>query len=280
MRVTVNIFVFIFLYTFSFSQQQKDSLTLFFEIDQHSLTQAHTEIIDSFIQTKNIDSIQITAYTDYLGTQTYNLALSQKRAYNTYSYLVKKENIHSQTVNYKGLGVFPNSKPSDSKNTENKGVLAHRKVEIWLYSTVIEQQTDKTDQQTLLFNEEELEVGSQIVIENILFVGGTAYFKPESKSALEKLLETMENYQNLEIEIQGHICCQVNGADGYDIINKNYHLSINRAKAVYDYLVSAGINSDRMTYKGFGSSNKRFPFERNEKEEDMNRRVEIKILNK
>ena len=54
MRVTVNIFVFIFLYTFSFSQQQKDSLTLFFEIDQHSLTQAHTEIIDSFIQTKNI----------------------------------------------------------------------------------------------------------------------------------------------------------------------------------------------------------------------------------
>ena len=280
MRVTVNIFVFIFLYTFSFSQQQKDTLTLFFEIDQHGLTQAHTEIIDSFIQTKNIDSIQITAYTDYLGTQIYNVSLSQKRAYNTYSYLVKKENIHSQTVNYQGLGVFPNSNPSDSKNTENKGISAHRKVKIWLYSTVIEKQTDKANQQTILFNEEELEVGSQIVIENILFVGGTAYFKPESKSALEELLKIMEHYQNLEIEIQGHICCQVNGADGYDIINKNYHLSINRAKTVYDYLVSAGINSDRMTYKGFGSSNKRFPFERNEKEEDMNRRVEIKILNK
>jgi flagellar motor protein MotB len=64
------------------------------------------------------------------------------------------------------------------------------------------------------------------------------------------------------------------------MVNDNYTLSINRAKAVYDFLIRSGIDKSRMTYKGFGSANKRFPDEKNAEEENLNRRVEIMIVEK
>lgn len=281
MRILILIFSFFFFVTIICSQN-KNILTLYFDLDKSILNEKSIKQIDSLTSIKNIDSIEIITYTDFLGSQDYNQDLSNKRAENVYNYMLKKSISKNKILVCNGLGVYPNSNYWQRKDTSDRGIASHR-IALIKYSifTATEEEKPKTDTiSKLIFNYKELEIGNQIVIENILFVGGTAYFKPESRSALEELLETMENYQSLEIEIQGHICCQVDGADGYDIVNKNYHLSLNRAKAVYDYLVSEGISANRMTYKGLGSSNKRFPLERNEKEEDMNRRVEIKILNK
>ena len=41
---------------------------------------------------------------------------------------------------------------------------------------------------------------------------------------------TVNKYPDLKIEIQGHICCQTDGKDGYDMVNDNYTLSINPKK--------------------------------------------------
>ena len=90
----------------------------------------------------------------------------------------------------------------------------------------------------------------------------------------------MQKYPTLKIEIQGHICCQK------EDIRKEYNveggilLSINRAKAVYNYLVKNGIAPARMTYEGYGGFHKRYPLEQNRYEREMNRRVEILILEK
>jgi outer membrane protein OmpA-like peptidoglycan-associated protein len=54
---------------------------------------------------------------------------------------------------------------------------------------------------------------------------------------------------------------------------------VNRAKAVYDFLVKKGIDAKRLTYKGFGSS-KKLVEEVTEIDRITNRRVEIKIVNK
>jgi outer membrane protein OmpA-like peptidoglycan-associated protein len=74
-----------------------------------------------------------------------------------------------------------------------------------------------------------------------------------------------------KIEIQGHICCQL-GEDPEDI-------ALIRAIAVHNYLVANDIDDSRLQYKSFGSTQPihKIP-EKNEKERNENRRVEILIL--
>ena len=63
----------------------------------------------------------------------------------------------------------------------------------------------------------------------------------------------------------------------------NYHfnenLSLNRAKAVCDYLIEQGVHHDRLKFEGKGSKQ---PLANNDSEigRQKNRRVEIKIIKK
>jgi outer membrane protein OmpA-like peptidoglycan-associated protein len=68
------------------------------------------------------------------------------------------------------------------------------------------------------------------------------------------------------------------GLDGRDADNGSADLSVQRAKFVYDFLVDKGIKKSRMSYKGFGASNKLYPLERTERERTLNRRVEIRVI--
>ena len=73
----------------------------------------------------------------------------------------------------------------------------------------------------------------------------------------------------MHIEIRGHTDSK--GSDSY-----NLRLSENRAKAVFEYLISKGISEKRLQYKGYG---KTMPIDTNDTEEGRanNRRVEFKI---
>ena len=79
----------------------------------------------------------------------------------------------------------------------------------------------------------------------------------------------MEEYPNMEIEVSGHTDSK--GSDSY-----NKTLSLNRAKAVYNWLVKQGISSKRMTYEGYGYHK---PIATNDTDEgrQLNRRTEMKI---
>jgi outer membrane protein OmpA-like peptidoglycan-associated protein len=57
-------------------------------------------------------------------------------------------------------------------------------------------------------------------------------------------------------------------------------LSLNRARTVYNFLVKNGIDPERLTYKGYGRSHPKISPEMTEADEQANRRVEIKILEK
>lgn len=120
-----------------------------------------------------------------------------------------------------------------------------------------------------------------IRIDNIFFLPGSHQIIKESTEALFNLYTTMKFNPSLRINIEGHICCLNNTTgDGYDYDTKEYSLSKNRAKAVYEYLISKGIDKDRMRYEGFGLQNPmRWP-ERSKADENMNRRVEIRIIEK
>src|SRR6185436_18885882 len=104
---------------------------------------------------------------------------------------------------------------------------------------------------------------------------------PESKPALDELLAAMKTYPKLVIEIEGNICCVEGDEDGIDLETGLKNLSYTRAKAIADWLVYMGIDSNRVSYKGFGHSKPLYPYpERSEEEQKLNRRVEIKIISK
>jgi outer membrane protein OmpA-like peptidoglycan-associated protein len=121
---------------------------------------------------------------------------------------------------------------------------------------------------------ETLEKGDKFVLENILFVGGRDELLPESEKSLRTLKNFLENNTAVEIRIEGHICCRYNGEDGLNTRTGEENLSIDRAKAIYNYLVSQNINAERLSYKGMKS---KFP---TGKGPVQDRRVEIVIVEK
>jgi outer membrane protein OmpA-like peptidoglycan-associated protein/tetratricopeptide (TPR) repeat protein len=113
-------------------------------------------------------------------------------------------------------------------------------------------------------------VGSKIILKNIFFDFGKASLRQESTSELLRLIKLLNEVPSMHIEISGHT--DAKGSSEY-----NQSLSDNRAKAVVDYLVKAGISTNRLSAAGYGKDQ---PIATNETEEgrQMNRRTEFKIL--
>jgi outer membrane protein OmpA-like peptidoglycan-associated protein len=83
-----------------------------------------------------------------------------------------------------------------------------------------------------------------------------------------KAYNTLVNNPDIEVEISGH-------TDSRGSNQKNQVLSEQRANAVKDWLVSKGINPNRITTIGYGEDK---PIAPNDSEENMrkNRRIEFK----
>ena len=85
------------------------------------------------------------------------------------------------------------------------------------------------------------------VIENIFYDYNKATLRPESKTALDSMVQVLNDNPYITIEMGAHT--DRVGGDEY-----NLKLSDRRAKSVVDYLISAGIDSARLQYHGYGRS--------------------------
>ena len=85
------------------------------------------------------------------------------------------------------------------------------------------------------------------VIENIFYDFDKATLRPESKEALDEIVDILNENPNITIEMGSHT--DRKGTEEYNI-----RLSERRAKSVIDYLISAGIPAERLEYKGYGKS--------------------------
>ncbi|MFA9390153.1 MAG: OmpA family protein [Prolixibacteraceae bacterium] len=115
-------------------------------------------------------------------------------------------------------------------------------------------------------------VGEGIVIEftsDVLFGFDASDLKPDAKQNLSKLVTILNNYPDTNIEIFGFTDSQ--GTNSY-----NQSLSERRARAVYDYLASKNIASNRLTTKGYGEEDPKYSNDTAAGRE-KNRRVEFAI---
>lgn len=119
---------------------------------------------------------------------------------------------------------------------------------------------------------EKLKEGEKAAIPDIQFVGDKAIFLKTAYPALQMLLGFIKANPTVKIEIDGY----VNGPESPN--NAEFmQLSNARTKAVETFLSENGINTDRLTLKGFGNAYMLYPNPKIPAESRANRRVEIKI---
>ena len=108
------------------------------------------------------------------------------------------------------------------------------------------------------------------ILEDVNYETGKAVLKPESFPALDELVALLVRKDDERIEIGGH-------TDNVGKPAKNQLLSMDRAKSVMAYVISKGIDPNRLVAKGYGQT---VPIASNKTAagKAQNRRTEVKIL--
>jgi OOP family OmpA-OmpF porin len=112
--------------------------------------------------------------------------------------------------------------------------------------------------------------GGASILKNIFFDVDKYELKEKSSTELGKIVRFLTENPQISIEIGGHTDNTGNAA-------YNQELSEKRAKSVYNYIISQGINPKRLAARGFGSIK---PVASNETDSGRqhNRRIEFTIL--
>lgn len=107
--------------------------------------------------------------------------------------------------------------------------------------------------------------------QSINFDTGKSTFKSDTYSSLQSIIKIMNDYPKANFRIEGH-------TDSVGTSQSNQLLSVRRANAVKDYLVTNGISAKRLSVIGYGENQ---PIESNSTSAGraQNRRVEIKSKN-
>ena len=115
-----------------------------------------------------------------------------------------------------------------------------------------------------------IEDGITVVLKNIFFEFNSFDLLPESYTELKKVIDYMNSNPKMKIEIGGH-------TDNVGTKEYNKDLSQNRARSVYNYLISKSIDANRLSFKGYDYS---VPIADNDTEEGRakNRRTEFKVI--
>ena len=125
---------------------------------------------------------------------------------------------------------------------------------------------------TLNIELEQISEGSSFKIDNIYFNTNSYEINQISEQVINEFINYLRVNKSIVIEINGY-------TDNVGSFRDNQVLSENRAKAVYEHIVSNGIQKNRISYNGFGEE---FPVDSNDNEEgrSKNRRTEFKVISK
>ena len=291
MKRPIILLAFLFI-TIDVPASQTDTLFVYFSSDKFNVSRSEELRLKSFLDGITPAKIELNGHCDSIGSLTYNENLSVQRCL-----AVKKiirQNLLKETqilINH-----FGERKPIDN-NEDTRARAVNRRVQVIVWqleksdtigsipedsikeSKVIVTDSDKESAHadSIISTLKDLEVGTTLRLPNLNFYPGRHVILPQSLSTLKLLLKVLNDNSKMEIEIQGHICCQYGEGDGMDNETGIWNLSLRRAKEVYDYLVQNGIKARRLSYKGFGAGHK-LVVERTEEDRITNRRVEVKIL--
>jgi len=288
----------LFVLFFSNSSIGQEQVSFYFESNKYNLQKNELLKLNQWITTnKDVKVIGVYGFCDEIGTIDYNDTLAKKRIDYVFTLIKDKVKIRSdfKTRNFGKLHQLSKVKaenrkvtlyfilPKDFVNEEkiisekdDKVVIKQKpkpKIhfsDVYVYENPDGSQTNIKIDTVFMKQISQANVGEKLKLESMNFFVDTFAIMPQSRSVLFELLTVMKSCTDLKIQIQGHICC---------VKNDIRDLSTQRAKAIYKFLEFNGIEKNRMSFVGFGSSKPLFSLpEKTEQEREANRRVEIEIL--
>jgi len=293
------IFSLILLNSFSSLAQKKhsDTICLFYAINERQLNNNNKARIDSAFYQGYLFSglnLKIIGYADYLGHNTYNDTLSRDRAENVEVYLISFGFDRKNITYVAGKGAIaredmksPQGYPYDrrvdvvidrqkkevTKNINHgkilKDITKAKNIKFVLATKPIESEN--------MHDILKCKPGQAFLLRNVYFEANSHDIR-RSKVILDDLYEILDNNKGLKLQIEGHVCCISGYFDAYDEAAGDTSLSVNRAKAIYEFLVDKGISPERLKYIGYGRSRPLVNPEITEEDKGTNRRVELRII--
>lgn len=282
--------------------QYFDTIHIHYDIGIAGLQKKDKTLLDSIAQHAGARKMLIYSYADYLGTERPNQHLSDNRAIEVKNYLLKKGVAPKQIMECTGLGKVAGAGGSEGDITYRRTDIFIRKQETKKQIVAssketsvvpqispprdeinkgipVPQEQENTPANITQIDLDNLKVNETVNLKNLFFFPGSPDIIKASYPELDNLYKVMSEHPKLKIKLEGHVCCCVY-PDGFFKDTPTWGLSVDRAFVIYRHLVKRGIAPERMQYEGFGRTRPIRDHETTVEEGQVNRRVEIRILEK
>lgn len=214
-----------------------DSLSVFFESGSSRIKNT-AQILKRFNQLEKttLGRIELTAYTDSIGTRESNKLLASARLQSVLK-ILRTSNLNNYNIDTLNKNELHENSSGGNENFRRVDLLICKLEPIYTY-------------------------GKPINL-NIQFQAGSDYVMQSSYESMKQLLYVMKSNDSLKIQLNGHVCCMA-----------DQPMSLSRAKRVKSFLVMNGIDGKRIACLGYSNSMKLVE-EITPKDEAINRRVEV-----
>ncbi len=230
------------------------TLNILFDIDKAAIRDEYRDEVNrvaTFMQKFPTTTAVIEGHTDEVGTDEYNMQLSQKRAESVVTYLADNFGIERTRLKAKGYG---KTRPIADNSTE-AGKQKNRRVEAIIDCALdIKGLKPVPDKLCLNLKTE--------------FDSDKADIKPEFHDEIAKVADFMKENPTVTALVEGH-------TDNVGSAEHNMQLSQRRAESVVNYLVEKfGIERSRLSAKGYGET-RRIAYNNTPEGRAKNRRVNV-----
>lgn len=267
-----------FLILFSGQNNAQMLTSVYFKNNSYELDQKSKEKLDSLARLKTHLIFSVYGNCDPSGNEERNQKLSESRARSVSGYLAEKIGSNIKLRSPVGLGT--EKQINNNSTDELRG--RNRRVDVFIKRTFApgEKISRKILPDFLTAKVLQMKVRDTFSLPDVNFVGGRHVWLPHGNANLFKLAKILNANPTLEVELQGHICCDYDNFDGEDTDLGTFNLSWTRANSIKEYLLKQGVDSARIKVSGLGHLNPVIYPEVTESNRIKNRRVELVLLKK
>jgi outer membrane protein OmpA-like peptidoglycan-associated protein len=243
-------------------QKKTDTLIVHFAFDKSEVGAGDLIMIGNRFLHQNADSILVIGYTDTVGTESYNLRLSGRRANAVAMYVARFFPGERKIIRIEAHGEAE-AIPGDDSLSRRAVVI------VFTHAEPAPPLPPDTPYHA------EGEPDTTIALHNINFVANTAILTDAARLTLPQSVPMLRQLGDRYLEIDGY--CNQPGP----LLPKTdplFILSVQRAKYIYDYLIAQGFDSTHLSYKGMGNGSPKNEHPITKADMDENMRVEIRVF--
>ncbi|RKS97766.1 OmpA family protein [Chryseobacterium defluvii] len=274
----MKLFLIFIIFLFYTRVDAQTLTSVYFEHNSYELNEASKKKLDSLSVLKTNLTFRIFGNCDPSGSEEYNKALSEYRANTVHKYLLGKAGNNIKLVSSVGLG--EEKQINDNTTEELRG--KNRRVDVFVEKKFAPGQKLTRRMLPSFFETKvsHMKVKDTFSLPDVNFIGNRHVWLPKAEKQIIQLFNMLKDNPALEIELQGHICCDYENFDGEDIDLGTFNLSWTRANAVKEFLEKQGIDPSRIKARGLGHLNPAVYPELTESDQVRNRRVELVLIKK